>query len=260
MEGYSASIVVMRNYPFVFYYLWVAPHVLLGAVAGLMYRRRLQKTFPIFFTYILFEIFEFALLFTCYLVGNGLGAVYRYAYISTLALSTALRFGIIQEIFDNVFADYSNLEKLATLVMRIVTVVLIVAATVLALYNQGSVSSSVIAGVRLLERSVTVIQVGLLLFLFIFSRMFGISWRSYTFGVAFGFAVFASAQLAEWTISLLNLGEAAKNQLDLLATGSYHVCVLIWLVYLLTAEKAVSTGVYAVPDLERWSGELERSQ
>lgn len=250
----------MHSYLLIFYYLWVAPHILLLAVAGLMYRRRLHKAFPVFFTYVLFEILEFVLLFTCYLVGHGLGPLYRYAYISTMALSTALRFGIIQEIFDNVFRDYTNLEKLAKLVLLIITVVLVVAAIFLAFYSSGSVSNSVIAGVRLLERSVTVIQVGLLLFLFVFSRVLGISWRSYTFGVAFGFAVFASAQLAEWTISLMSLSESSKNLLDLLATGSYHACVLIWLVYLLTAEKPIRASVYAVPELEQWSGELERSQ
>lgn len=250
----------MRSYLFIFYYLWVAPHILLLVVAGLIYWRRLYRTFPFFFAYVLFEIFEFVLLFTCYLVGHGLGTVYRYAYISTMALSTALRFGIIQEIFTNIFRDYSKLEKLARLVMRAITVVLILAATILAFDSSGSVSSSVIAGVRLLERSVTVIQVGLLLFLFAFSRIFGISWRSHVFGVALGFAVFASAQLAEWTISLMNLSEGSKNLLDLLATGSYHVCVLIWLIYLVTVEKAIRVNLYSIPELEQWSGELERSR
>ena len=114
-------------------------------------------------------------------------------------------------------------------------------------------------GVSLLSRSVTIIQAGLLLFLFLFSRMFGLSWRSFVFGIAFGFAIFASAQLANWTLELTALTEHSKDLLDLLPTGSYHVSVLVWLGYLLAAEKPVGAATYTVPEMDQWSGELERS-
>lgn len=251
---------MVHYYKFVLYYLWIAPHALLIPIAVIMYGRRLYKTFPIFFAYIVYEILQFLLLFTCYLITHALGTLYRDVFIATMILSTALRFGIIQEIFNNVFRDYPRLERLAAVSMRSITVLLVIAATFSVIYTSGTVPDNLMAGVRLLERSVTIIQVGLLLFLFVFSRVFGLSWRSYILGIAFGCALYASAQLAEWTISLMSLSEHAKELLDLLPTGSYHVSALIWLGYLLAAEKPVHATANAMPEIERWSGELERSR
>jgi hypothetical protein len=244
-------------YKFALYYLWIAPHALLTVVPVLMYIRRLHKTFPVFFAYTLYETFEFLLLFTAYLIGHGLGTFYRDVFIATLAGSTALRFGIIQEIFNSVFRDYLRLERLAAVSMRWLTGLLVLAAIWTVFYSSATAPDNLMVGVRLLERSVTIIQAGLLLFLFLFSRVFGLSWRSYTFGFAFGFAIFASAQLVNWTLQLTSLTEHSKNLLDLLPTGSYHVSVLVWLGYMLAAEKPVGPLTYKVPDIDQWSGELE---
>jgi hypothetical protein len=245
-------------YKFALYYLWIAPHALLAVVPVFMYARRLHKNFPIFFFYTLFETFEFLLLFSAYMAGHATGVLYRYVFIATLAGSTALRFGIIQEIFNNVFRDYSRLERLAATSMRWFTGLLVLAAILTTFYSSGTAPDNLLVGVRLLDRSVTVIQAGLLLFLFLFSRVFGLSWRSYTFGIAFGFAIFASTEIAGWTLGLIALTEHSKNLLDLLPTGSYHVSVLVWLGYLLAAEKPVGAATYTVPEMDQWSGELER--
>jgi hypothetical protein len=245
-------------YKFVLYYLWIAPHALLAVVPILMYTRRLHKNFPIFFSYALFETFEFLLLFSAYMAGHATGVLYRDLFIATLAGSTALRFGIIQEIFDNVFRDYSRIERLATASVRWLTGLLILAAGLTAFYSSGTVSDNLMAGLALLDRSVAVIQAGLLLFLFLFSRVFGLSWRSFAFGVALGFGVLASADLAMSALRLTDLTEHSKSLLDLLPTGSYHVSVLVWLGYLLKAEKAVRAAAYAAPEIDQWSGELER--
>ncbi len=251
---------MLHGYKVVLYYLWIAPHALLFAVAALMYVRRLYRTFPVFFAYTLYEVFVFIPLFSIYLLAGPSSPLYRHIFIITLTLSTALRFGIIQEIFNNIFRDYPRLEKFATASRRWITGILVLAAIFTAFCSFGNAPENLLGGVRLLERSVTIIQIGLLLFLFVFSRVFGVSWRSYAFGIAFGFSIFASAQLAEWTLSLLPLTEPAKELLDLLATGSYHVAVLIWLGYLLTAEKSVRSPVCPIPEMDRWSGELERTR
>jgi hypothetical protein len=251
---------MMRGYKLVLYYLWIAPHVLLAVVAGVMYFRRLHKRSPIFFAYTLYEILAFLVLFTSYEIGHGLGLFYRYVFITTLVGSTALRFGVLLEIFKNVFHGYPRLEVVAASAMRWVTALLTLAAVLSVVYYSGTAVDNVMVGVKLLDRGVTIMQAGLLLFLFLFSQLFGLSWRSYIFGVALGIAVYSTAQIINWTVGLVTVTEYAKELLDLLPTGSYHVAVLIWLGYLLTAEKPVAAAVYSVPEIERWSGELERSR
>jgi hypothetical protein len=247
-------------YKVILYYLWIAPHALLAVLAVLMFLRGLHGKFPIFFIYTLYEVVEFLLLFATRAISHNLGGLYRDVFIATAVGSAALRFGIIQEIFNNIFHDYSRLMGVATASMRWLTGILLVGAVLLAVYSSGSVSNNMLSGVMLLDRSVAVIQAGLLLFLFLFSRMFGVSWRSYTFGIALGFGIFASTELAYWAMRLTDLSEHAKDLLDLLPTGSYHISILVWLGYLLTAEKPVNSRTYTAPELDQWSGELERSR
>ncbi len=250
---------MMQWYKFVLHYLWIAPHALLAVVSVLMFVRRLHKTFPIFFLYTLYETIEFLLLFVIAGIAPTHRVLYRYVFTATLAGSIALRFGIIQEIFNHVFRDYSRLETLGAASMRWLTALLAVAAILLAFYSSGTVPDSLLSGVALLSRSVAIIQAGLLLFLFLFSHMFGLSWRSYAFGIAVGFGIFASTELAVSALHLTDLTEYSKDLLDLLSTGSYHVSVLVWLVYLLAAEKPVVAATDAVPEMDQWSGELERT-
>jgi hypothetical protein len=245
-------------YKFALYYLWIAPHALLAALPVLMYRRRLHKNCPVFFFYTLYETFEFVLLFAAYAFGRDTGLLYRYVFIVTATGSTTLRFGIIHEIVNEVFRDYPRLEAAATASMSWLTGLLLLAAILSVFYSSGTVPNNMLGGLRLLGRSVAIIQAGLLLFLLWFSRMFGLSWRSFVFGIAFGFAIFSSTELAKWTVELTALSDHSRYLLDLLPTGSYHVSVLVWLGYLLAAEKPVGAATYTVPEIDQWSGELER--
>lgn len=245
-------------YKTVLYYLWIAPHGLLVLVAVLMYSKRQHKNFPIFFLYALYETLSFVLRFSAYTAGGSLAGLYRHVYIATAVGSIALRFGIIQEIFNNVFREYPRLVGIATASMRWITGLLVVAVVVLAFYSSAGVSDDLLAGIMLLDQSIAIIQAGLLLFLFLFSRMFGLSWRSFTFGVALGFGIFASTELAYWALRLTDLTERSKDLLDLLPTGSYHVSVVVWLGYLLAAEKSVGAATYPIAEMDEWSGELER--
>jgi hypothetical protein len=142
--------------------------------------------------------------------------------------------------------------------MRWLTGLLVVAAILSAVYSSGSVSDDLMAGIALLSRSVAIIQAGLLLVLFLFSRFFGLSWHSHTFGIALGFGVFASTELALSALHLTALTEHSKDLLDLLPTGSYHVSVLVGLLFAGNG-KTGRVATDTVPEMDQWSGELERT-
>jgi hypothetical protein len=248
-------------YKFVLYYLWIAPHVLLVAVPVLMLAGRLHKKFPVFFLYCWYETLQFLLLFfhRGALLTPAQTGSYWYVFTATLAGSTALRFGIIQEIVTNVLGDYARLRTLATVSMRWLTALLILAAILTAFYSSGTTSDTLMAGLALLNRGVAIIQAGLLLFLLLFARMFGLSWRGFAFGVALGFGVLASTDLVVSALRLTHLPVQVRHLLNLVPTGSYHVSVVVWLGYLLAAEKPAGAAVYSVPEMDQWSGELGRS-
>jgi len=91
------------------FFLWIAPHVLLGILAVVLCKRRLYREFPCFFVYVLYEIAEFILLFALYFV-PGAGKQYAYAYCATLLFSIVLRFGVIDEISKDLFRESSFLK------------------------------------------------------------------------------------------------------------------------------------------------------
>lgn len=238
-------------------YLWIAPHVLLSFISVMLYRRKLHKVFTLFFLYTLFETLQFVVLFSLRMV-KEYSLAFQYVFIVALGLSAVLRFGVVQEVFNNVFRDYPRLESVATRSMRCLIGVLIIASVAASIYASGTVSQDLMAGVALLDRSVAMVQAALLLFIFVFSWMFGLSWRLFPLGIALGFGILASSDLAVWALRLFNSGLPFVKALNLLLTGSFHVVVLVWLGYLLKAESPIPATAKSIVEINRWTGELER--
>jgi hypothetical protein len=103
------------------------------------------------------------------------------------------------------------------------------------------------------------VQSGLLLSLLLFFRFLGLSWRRRAFGIMLGLGILSSVDLAVYALRAEFTTELWTGFVNFLTTGTYLVCVLIWIGYLLAAElKPVS--LTAVPDddeVETWNRELQ---
>jgi len=250
---------MMNWFSLVSYYLWVAPHVLLIPVAIILLKRRLYTKFPIFTVYVCHELAEFVVLFAISHLGHNQGVLYVRAFLSTLAISTALRFGVIQEIFNNVFREEKQSEAVARLSLRWATVALVTIAVLCSIFASGQTSGTLIAGAAWVERAVAMVQCGLVLFLFLFSGLLGVSLQSYAFGMALGFGILSSVELANWAMHTHELSVSAAQVLNLLPTGGYHIAVVVWLAYLLVpARTIVQTIELPVTQVEEWNLELKR--
>ena len=251
-------------YKFLLLYLWVAPHLLLVVVAVLLWVRRLHTSFPAFVFYTWYEIAEFAVLFTITMTGHNQGALYVRVFLVTLAISAVLRFGVIQEVFNNVFREHGHVDALATAALRWATGFLLVVAVLCAIFASGQTSDNLIAGLAWLGRGIAIIQCGLVLFLLLFSRLYGVSMQSYVFGIALGFGILSSVELANWAMRTGELTESMARALNLLTTGGYHVAVLLWLGYLVAPARTmvqpnnVQPSNAPVVTLYQWNKELER--
>ena len=246
-------------YKFLLFYLWIAPHVLLAVVAVLLLIRRVHTDFPAFFLYAWYEIAECVLLFAIAVTGLNKGAWYMRAYLVTLTMGTALRFGVIQEIFNNVFRETGHLDALARISLRWTTGFLLVVVVLCAIFGSGQTSDNLIAGLAWLGRGAAIIQCGLVVFLFAFSGLFGLSLQSYVFGIALGFGILSSVELANWALHTGNLTDSMSRALNLLPTGGYHVAVLLWLGYLVApARKILRPSDVPVGEVDQWNRQLER--
>jgi len=241
-----------------FYYLWIAPHVLLAAILLLIARRKLRRQFPMLFLYTAFEIVQFGVLFTLWLRYGHFGPEYNRLFAGGTAVSSALRFGVIYEVFGQLFADYPALTETGKTLFRGVTIVLLLAGVGLAIFMPGKSISLLMLAAKTLDRTVSLLQCGLLLSLFIFSRHFALSMRSHAFGIALGLGTYASVQLATSAV-LLYVGRATNPLPNLIIMGAYHCCILIWIYYLAIPERTALRVLHPLPqhNLDIWNQELE---
>ena len=240
-------------------FLLISPHVLLGVLAVILYKRRLYREFPVFFAYVLYEIAKFIPLFALYSIQGVTGKQYAYAYCATLLLSIALRFGVIDEISKNLFRESQFLKVAARRSLQGLTGLLLGVGVLLAIYAPGGNSAKWYAGILVVNRGAAMVQSGLLLALLLFSRFLGLSWRRPAFGITLGLAVLTSLDLAMFTLRAEFASEVAAEFLDLLITGTYFICVSIWIGYLRAPEFEPAASLAVVPpdEVETWNTELQ---
>jgi len=250
---------MLRPHSLLWHYLWVAPCVLLAVLALLMWRRGLHKQFPAFFSY---AIFEAAGGLTVYLmdVSRSVPArTYWWSYFLFLLVEGFIKFLVVGEVFGHLLRSYPPLGKLAKVLISGVGIILVFTATMIAAYANPT-SFWLISTTYTLGRSISVVQCGLILFLFVFASHFHLSWRRSAFGITLGFGVAASVHLAYWALAADWLFGQKSYLLDFLIMAAYHVCVLIWFYYLLVPQKVAATSAVSLPEnsLANWNRELER--
>lgn len=240
-------------------FLWITPHLLLGVLAVILYKRRLIREFPCFFAYVLYRIAEFVLLFALYYVKGVKSGQYAIAYSATLMISIALRFGVIDEVAKDLFRESQLLKLTARRSLQGLTALLLAVGVLLAVYAPGNSSAKLFAGIFVVNRGAAMVQSGLLLSLLLFARFLGVSWRNSAFGVALGLGILTSVDLAYSALRAEFSSEAGTDILDLLVTGTYLVCVSIWVRYMLVPEPTpASLTVVSRDEVDSWNTELQR--
>jgi len=217
----------MKSYNQIALYLWCAQPLLQSAVALVLWRRKLHKQFPVFFAYVLAQIGIFAITFPLNLYNYEW---FFYAYWPGAALSALLSFRVIHEVFLDVFRPYHTLKDLGTVLFKWTGVVMLLVSVVVAFSNSGN-SDPLIQAITTLQRSVRMVQCGLILFLLLFSRFLGVSKRQQSFGIALGFGLFASVELI--LIALNSGGLLGIAHISLINTTMYDVAIVVWLTYAL---------------------------
>lgn len=235
--------------------LWGAQPVLQSAVAVVLWRRKERKQFPVFFAYLLSQILIFAVTFPLWRmarVNESLYGWFFWLYWLGAAVSAVLGFKVIHEIFLDVFRPYPTLKDLGTVLFKWAGVVMLMVSVVVA-FSNSSQQDPFVNAVTTLQRSVRLVQCGLILFLLLFSRFLGVSRRQHSFGLALGFGVFASVELA--LLVLAPGGLLQRESVNLINTATYNLSILIWLGYALAHAAVRETAVNHL-QTQRWEQSL----
>ncbi len=236
------------------YALWLVASGLQSAIGFRMWTRRLYRDYPLFFTYTINQLVRSLVLFYFYRL--GIRDVYRDAYAGWEALDAVLKFGVICELFAHVFRRYAGIKEVGSIFLRWASVILLLIAVIVAVSTSGSDSDRFLAGLFAMERSVELVQGGLLFLLFVLSSCLGLQWEQLTLGIGLGFGAVTSVNLAAFTLRA-QLGMASDDILSLISTAGYECAVLIWLVALY-ARKPVHQFNQHIPswDVESWNRAL----
>lgn len=234
--------------------LWFAHPTLQAVVAAIMIWRKLHRTFPIFFTYVVFQIVTFALTFPFH--EERYYTIFFYSYWSTTAVSVVLGFKVIHEVFLDVFRPYHTLRDLGSVLFRWAGLVMLMVAGVVAASTPAGGEFPIVTGILTLQRSVRVVQCGLVLFLLVFSRYLGTSWRQKSFGIALGFGGFASVELSLVAMHSVVANQTLSSFINMVA---YNLTILIWLGYALVKSPAREQAA-ALLRPQRWEQSLNDIQ
>jgi hypothetical protein len=235
-----------------FYVFWIAPAVLLAALATVMRIRRLDREWPAFFAYCAFSAARTPILFWVY----HRTAAYFYCYWVAEAVGTILALAAIYEVFLHLFRSYDASARLAQSLFRWVGAALVLAAAVTAMAVPGNNANRLMAASLVVDRSVQLVQCGLLLFLFAATAYLRLSWRSHAFGIAMGFGVFLGVTLAEVAVRA-QVGLISDGTLNLVKMASYTCAVLVWMTYLLAPQRAEAPAATPrVENVKSWNQAL----
>jgi len=210
------------------YVLWFGGTLMQLGMLVAMYRRGLHRDYPYFFNYTVLQVLSEPILF---FVQKHSYATYYWSYWVSVALSALISFGVLQEIFHDAFRPYEALRDLSVILFRWSALVVLLVGVMWAITAaQSSRLDAITGGILLAQRSIRLMQCGLVFFLLLFSEYLGISRRHLVFGIALGFGIFAS-------ISMLVAAAAAHGTfvhasvLRQINNAAYDIAVVIWLGY-----------------------------
>ena len=226
--------------------LWCAQPILLSVVAVILWRRKLHKQFPAFFSFLLAQVANFAVIFPLWLAGNL--KMYFVLFWLCEAVNAVLGFKVIHEIFLDVFRPYHTLKDLGTLLFKWAGVVMLMVSVVVAFSNSFD-QSPLVHAVTTLQRSVRIVQLGLILFMLLFSSFLGVSRKQVSFGVSLGFGLFAGVELMMYALN--SGGFVEQGSLNLINMVTYLLAILVWLGYSLSRQ-GVREGAVNRLQTQRW--------
>jgi hypothetical protein len=167
---------------------------LMFGLVTLMARKKRAAEFPIFVSYLIFA----ALVTMLGIAGFIYTSCLQYAYLYWVVgfLFVALEFLVMYEVFSSALKPYSALIDLGKMLFGWASVFLLIAASLTAFATAGSHQSKLIAAGWILERSMRLIECGLLLLFFLFEKKLGLSWKTPSISIALGLGCSAAVDLA----------------------------------------------------------------
>lgn len=244
------------------YALWVSTAAVQATVGILFFRRKLYRANMGFFCYTIFEVLRqtiLAVLMDLYSTHSVLYSIYFYFYWASDLISIILSLAIIRAVVRDLFRQYPGLRHFSSVAFAIGVLVLLTASIVTMMLSPGAAPERLLSTILLLDRSIRIIQIGLIVLLAVIAAVLALPWKSdLSFGIAFGFGVYAALDLV--AVSLRAQFGPGSNVIYAFARPiSYALAVLIWFLYSRVPQTTSAANLAQAPhdaELEKWNKTL----
>jgi len=251
---------MLQAHSFLWHYLWLAPHILQVALAVLMWRRGLHRLFPVFLAYTLFEAVEEFTLYGLDVLPTVQAETFWRAFWVGLVVEGLLKFALTGELFRHLLRPWPAVAKTGNLLITCAGIVLVLVAGLTAGLTVPANPNWLISGAHVLQQSMYVIESGLILSIVSFAAYFKLTWDRRIFGIALGLGILSCEHLGTWAVAASGMLGHNSYLLDFVNMATYHICVVIWIYYLLVSQKVAAKSAVLLPEnnLALWNQELER--
>jgi len=158
-------------------------------------------------------------------------------------------------VFRCLFRGREATERLGALFFRWTAAAFVLLGVVAAALNLDPDVTPAAAAVLAVTQGVRLVQSGMLMFLFVFSYVSGLVWRRHALGIALGFGLFASVQLAAAAMQTYT-GMVSYQTWSWINMASYNCAVLVWATYLLTRREEAVAPAPAAAEVKSWNRAL----
>jgi hypothetical protein len=210
--------------------LWFAYIVAEAVLIGLLCYKRFWRTFPVFFTYCVWDISSNITVYVISRSYSPQSTVYATTYFIQTVIDSLLQFGVLVEL------TWSLLRPLRASLSRLalvpIGVFILVAGAIIWPFASlpGIVPPEKIVHILMqLQQTVTILRIAFFLVLALCSQWLSVSWRDRELQVATGLGFYSIVSLG---VAVLNTHQTTQFQyrhLNEIVIGSYIFSLLYWL-------------------------------
>jgi len=231
--------------------VWLLVIGLQATCVYVLLRKKLRNQLTLFYTYLVFQTFKEVVLLSIYHWGTY--APYFYAYWAGNAVMDMCAFLVLHEIFCATFQPFAGLRDMAQVIFRWAAVAMLLVAFVVFSSSTLPGSQKIVMIVMNMQKSIRVMQCGLLLFMLMGAHYLGLTFKHRLFGLSLGFGLSASLELLANTLFQVS-GYRPGLWLNYMSNGATIATLGIFLFYLLKPEP--ERGLVSIPvssPLLRWN-------
>jgi hypothetical protein len=215
---------------------WLGSLALESLLVFSILKNGIHRRFPVFFAFIIFDIFRAVALPAIYYAPPSPYA-YFYSYWISVPVEYTLTLFIVFEVFLYIFGGHIKHKSGVVRAFTVFALALLLASVILLL--RPSIPVKHLTGMILTaNRSVSLLMAGLFFFMWSYSSRIGFSMRDHVWGIVFGFGVYSSTSLIVAAIHAFT-GQMCPGWVTPLPHFAYLGSTAIWNAYLWKPEPEI---------------------